>query len=460
VENIGDEKVRREIRNLADQIKSDSGCVLILGPRIAVRAGDPDRRPLEDVLTEELTASLDEAPLEAPASLRQAADLHFRRKQDRRDLQTSVRDFYAREAPSMTEFHRCLARLPFKLCISASPDSMMLNAFESVGKHPQKDYYHFQPQGRHRRADLAIPTEMRPLVYYLFGHHEDDASLVLTEADLIDYLVKIIKGDPPVPDKVRSFLADPSASFLFLGFGFQNWYLRVLLKVLDVYGHRFKSVAFEDPQFVDAPESRHAIAFYKDHRIEFRRLSWEPFAERLLQTYLECLPPRQSGKTSAPALVGADAPEAFLSYASEDVEAVAELAENLQANGIRVWRDKTNLRAGDRWNEVLLSVIKERVDYVIVVQTIAMTMRISGVFFREIVAAQEKHEDMGEFDGQRLRFLIPVTLGCCQPLSSLKGLHTIDVDVGAPGGLDALVAAVQEDWKIRLKLRSLQARAA
>ena len=455
MENIRDEKERRELRNLVDQIKSDSGCVLILGPRIAVRAGDPDRRPLEDVLTDELAASLDEAPLEAPASLRHAADLHFRCKQDRRDLQTSVRDFYAREVASTTEFHRCLAHLPFKLCISASPDSMMLNAFESVGKRPQKDYYHFQPQGRNRKADLAIPTEMRPLVYYLFGHHEDDASLVLTEADLIDYLVKIIKGDPPVPDKVRSFLADPSASFLFLGFGFQNWYLRVLLKVLDVYGHVFKSVAFEDPQFVDAPESRHVIAFYKDHRIEFRRLSWQPFAEQLLQTYQESLPPSQSEKTSAPAL-GADAPEAFLSYASEDVDVITELSENLQANGIKVWRDKTNLRAGARWNEVLQSVIKERVNYVIVVQTIAMTTRISGVFFREIAAAKEKDEDMGEFRGQKLTFLIPVTLGHSQPLGSLKDLHTIDVTAG----IDALVAAIQADWEIRLKLRGLQASAA
>jgi len=254
---------------------------------------------------------------------------------------------------------------------------------------------------------------------------------------------------------VRSFLANPSASFLFLGFGFQNWYLRVLLKVLDVYGHVFKSVAFEDPQFVDAPESRHAIAFYKDHRIEFRRLSWEPFAEQLLQTYLESLPPPQSENTSGSAL-GADAPEAFLSYASEDDEAVTVLAENLQANGIKVWRDKTNLRAGARWNEVLQSVIKERVDYVIVVQTIAMTTRVSGVFFAEIAAAKEKDQVMGEFEGQKLTFLIPVTLGHSQPLGSLKDLHTIDVTAG----IDDLVTAIQADWEIRLKLNGPQASAA
>ena len=76
--------------------------------------------------------------------------------------------------------------------------------------------------------------------------------------------------------------------------------------------------------------------------------------------------------------------------------------------------------------------------------------------FREIAAAKEKDEDMGEFRGQKLTFLIPVTLGHSQPLGSLKDLHAIDVTAG----IDSLVAAIQEDWEIRLKLRGLQASAA
>ena len=49
LENSGvdKEKERRELRILVEQIKSDSGCVLVLGPRIAVRAEDPARRPLD-----------------------------------------------------------------------------------------------------------------------------------------------------------------------------------------------------------------------------------------------------------------------------------------------------------------------------------------------------------------------------------------------------------------------------
>jgi hypothetical protein len=448
--SIGDQE-RRELRALGKQVKSEN-CVLVLGPRIAVRASDPNGPTLDEILAGVLVAGLIKAAGKKPCSLRDAAERHYN-EYGRSRLEVEVEEFYARESGTTTEFHQDLAELPFRLCISASPDSLMLTAFKNAGKHPQRDYYSFQTQRWSKKAGLVSPTVDRPLVYYLFGHHEESASLVLREADLIDYLVQIVKGEPAVPDQVRHILKDPHTSFLFLGFGFQNWYLRVLLKVLDVYGPRDK-VAFEDDHFFDLPEGKHAIAFFsddRDRRIEFRHLRWETFARRLRQTYEESLGPTPTEVVPSPA---PNAPEAFLSYASEDVEAVQQLALQLESRGVKVWRDQQNLRAGDRWNQVLLSVIHKKVDYVIVVQTLAMTTAISGVFYREIEAARERDAEMGEFEGQRLRFLIPVTIDHCRLLSSLSEIHAINVT--EPGDVDRLVASIQEDWEKREKLKALQ----
>jgi hypothetical protein len=90
----------------------------------------------------------------------------------------------------------------------------MLTAFKEADKAPQRGYYRFRSPSYTR---LSSPTAEQPLVYYLFGHHEDRESLVLTEADLIEFLVAIVGAKPPVPDQVRSILADPDASYLFLG---------------------------------------------------------------------------------------------------------------------------------------------------------------------------------------------------------------------------------------------------
>jgi TIR domain/SIR2-like domain len=451
-ESVQNDAERRELRGLLERIRRGD-CVLVLGPRLAVRVDDPDRRPLDELLASELLANLGEQgklASQSPVSLRRAADLHYRERQDREELELAVQDFYAREATSTTDFHCDLARLPFRLCVSASPDSQMLNAFQQAKKTPQKGHYSFkQPSG----ARLSSPTVDRPLVYYLFGHYEDPRSLVLTEGDLIEFLVSIVRGVPPVPDQVRSVLADQAASFLFLGFGFHNWYLRVLLQVMNVYGHRSKAIAFEDTMFFSGPEHEGALEFFSgDRLIDFRPLAWDVFARRLRETYEASTPLATPQTTYIPQSAAPNAPKAFLSYASEDREAVDSLAEKLEARGIKVWQDHQDLRAGDNWNKVLLDVIARRVDYVVVVQTPAMTLATKGVFNREIDAALVQQTDMGEFDGQKLRFLIPVKIGACALLSSLRAQHAIDVS--QVDGVDSLAASILEDWDKRSKLKS------
>ena len=261
------ERELRELRGLVERINRGD-CVLVLGPRVAVRPDDPERRPLDSLLAEELIESIGVTGPDgavSAASLHRAADLYYRTRQDRVELDVAVQDFYEREAGATTDFHRDLAKLPFRLCISASPDSLMFNAFAATeGKAPQKGYYGFRPISTPR---LSRPTAERPIVYHLFGHHEEARSLVLTEGDLIEFLVAIVRGTPAVPDQVRSMLADPAASFLFIGFGFHNWYLRVLLQVMNVYGHQSKAIAFEDTNFFDHPERQQVVGFFSGDRL-------------------------------------------------------------------------------------------------------------------------------------------------------------------------------------------------
>jgi hypothetical protein len=445
------------LKTLVEQINSPAGCILVLGPRVAVRPSDESRRPLDEILAGELLENLHETTGEVPPSLRHAAELYIHRNGSRTPLERAARDFYARETATTTDFHRNLANLPFRLCVSASPGHQMMVALKEAGKNPSSDCYHFKGGKVGTRADIVEPTAANPLVYYLFGDHEIRQSMCLTEMDLIDYLVTIVRGEPKVPDVVRSMLADPDASFLFLGFGFHNWYSRVLLKVLNVYGHNDKPVAFEDPEFFHLPEHPQTTKFFSgpDRLITFRHLRWEQFARELRQTYDEASAAsgrEQPARTQPPSAAGT--PCAFLSYASEDRADVDRLREKLEARGVRVWQDRQNLRAGDRWNEVLLKVIRSKVDYVVVVQTQRMTRAISGVFHREIEAARERQAEMGDFEEERLRFLIPVTIGACEGLSALEDLHMIDV--GKPDGVEDLAQSILEDWEKRHKKQALE----
>ncbi len=49
----------------------------------------------------------------------------------------------------------------------------------------------------------------------------------------------------------------------------------------------------------------------------------------------------------------------FLSYASQDAEAVARLAEALRAAGVEVWFDRNELAGGDAWDAKIRKQIAE-----------------------------------------------------------------------------------------------------
>lgn len=432
----------RELRPLVERIKRED-CVLVLGPRVSVR--EDDTRPLDERLAQRLLESIGQAPESAPLSFRHAADLYYRQQNDLDELQLTVAEFY-RGGIGTTDFHRNLAALPFRLCVSASPDDLMFTAFAATpGKSPQKGWYNFRNPLKPR---LGTPTSDKPLVYHLFGHYEDPTSLVLTEGDLIEFLLAVVRGTPLIPDQVRSMLTPTEASFLFIGFGFQNWYLRVLLPVMNVYGHRSKGIAFEDERFFEHPERAQTVSFFSgDRRIDFRPLRWDGFARQLREVYEESLPKPQAAQQRA---ISGPPPTVFLSYASEDRADVDALAQQLAANGIKVWQDHQDLRAGDNWRRVLFDVIgqdprrPDRVDYFVVVQTQTMASRTEGIYNNEIEAALQRQSGMRV----PLRFLIPVKIGAgCPDLPLLRTLHSIDIST--PAGVGSLVESLLDDWERR-----------
>jgi len=458
----------RDRRTLIEMIRRGQ-CVLVLGPRVAVRAGDPDRRPLDELLAEQLLSQLP-APAALPADgtpdgpppprnldVRRAAETFLRSDDhERLDLEMAVETFYKGEAGrTASEFHTCLAQLPFQLCITASLDDLMFDALQGAGKQPRRAFFDFSRT--QAPAPLqGLPSVESPLVYHLLGHRDSPPSMVLGEGDLIDFITAIVKNIPPLPDQVRSVLADEQSTFLFLGFGFHNWYLRLLLKVLNVYNHRNPMLAFEDAQFFARPDHGEAVGFFSgDRAIKFRALRWEAFARWLLEAWTLRTGQAGAGGAAAaapprPPAPPANAPQVFLSYASEDVDQVTELGDKLAALGLRVWRDKMGLRVGDDWKFQLIKLIRNEVDYVVVVQTPAMLGQPFGVFNREVAEALERQADAGSFEGEELRFVLPVQLGTRDIMPRLKNRHVLPIDT--PQGVAALAEAIHDDWARRSRM--------
>jgi hypothetical protein len=353
-------------------------------------------------------------------------------------LEDAVVDFYDAYQDVTTDFHRDLAALPFTLCINAAPDNLFGNALIEAKKKPAQDYYNF----RHPRPLIANqPNADRPYIYNLYGHCSDEESLVLTEDDLLDFLVNIIKGSSELPPMIRDQVANSNKNFLFIGFGFRSWHQRILLHVLKTQNRNYESLAVEDKQFFDQPDCSQTVVFYdRLHKIKFGCYSWPDFARELRQEFAalaETTAPLQPEMTNVP--------KVFLCYASEDRDEVEQINSHLRGHGIEPWQDKQNLRAGDNWDRQLKQVINRQVDYVIVVQTPAMIRQIEGYFYKEITIALDRQQTIAE----GFRFILPVTLGGSAVLPQLQQLHQIAVD--RLDGLAQLVEAIHSDWDLRPK---------
>jgi hypothetical protein len=420
--------------------KIGGGCILLLGPGAAIHPTDPKHPSLTTSLARQLADDLKiSQTFNMRDNLRYVAQVYtHERTRDR--LALSVRHFYEGFRGKTTSFHRNLAHLPFRLCICTSPDDYMSSAFREAGKKPHTAHYHFK-HFRDLGKDVKA-TENTPLVYYLYGNTDELESLVLTEEDLIEFLVSVVKGNPGLPDLIKAWLGDEESTFLFLGFGFRNWYLRVLLHVLNIYGHghRAHAMAVEDESFFgNREECQETVGYFSgEHAFEFRQVPWEDFATDLLKAYRRAAPSPPPPAPEPPP----GAPKAFLSYVREDGQAVADLREKLKKHGIAIWQDVNDELPGDRWERVITDVIKHKADYFIVAQSRQMIGRIQTEVQKEIELALARQSLILD---NKFRFVIPVTLDDCKPLMELSHLHHIRVDTEA--GVDRLAESILEDWK-------------
>ena len=131
----------------------------------------------------------------------------------------------------------------------------------------------------------------------------------------------------------------------------------------------------------------------------------------------------------------------FLSYASEDADAVNALRRGLEDHAISVWQDSQNLRTGQNWEAMIAEFIK-RVDYFVFIQTENMDRRDDrnedGVYNRELKLALKRQSDRP----YGAVFVMHVTIGTChaRPEPELAAVHRFRLD--AENGVAALAANI------------------
>jgi hypothetical protein len=189
-----------------------------------------------------------------------------------------------------------LARLPFEIYITANLDNLLEDALAAAGKTPEAEIFRWKPDlewtSVYEREKEYRPTAERPLVYHLFGHLSCRESLVLTEDDCFDYLMRVNRDEAEVPVVVDK--AWKQYALLFLGFQMDDWNFRLLLRsILDDERRNakrlYKSVAAQitpEDDLADPDRARGFLeSYFQDAKIDVYWGSAEDFVRELWQRW-------------------------------------------------------------------------------------------------------------------------------------------------------------------------------
>jgi hypothetical protein len=409
-------------------------CVLFLGPNLLAddEAGEPSEGTAAALARHlaEQTGDTEVGDL-AQVAQRYVSAPSF----GRNDLEREVVRFYGRANELDSDLHRDLAALPFSLVVSSSHDSWMQNAFSGEGKTPLVGFYNYRGAKRDCPQLGSLDT---PLVYHLYGCTNEPRSLVITENDLLDFLVAVVAKDPPLPAPIVSEFQKKDISFLFLGFGIRHWYLRILLHVLKL-NTEVRSFAFEPLRF-DPKQVQQTVLFYrKGYKIEVVDSDVASFVAELRRRFEDA--------TDDPGVPVArpQVARVFMSYASEDREKASTVREALRAAGFDVWFDRDSLEPGDQWDSTIESALGES-DYFVVLNSRSLQQKPFSYVNKEINLAFERQR----LARRGIRYIFPALVDDAPLLPELSGLQA--VSLSNADGLKQLVSSINRDVQRRARV--------
>lgn len=185
--------------------------------------------------------------------------------------------------PKPSEVHNILAKLPIRVVLTTNYDRLMEHAFHKADKEPWSEIYN--RFGNQKQID-SDPTVLTPLVYKLHGSLDDFDSMVITEDNYIDFLIKLIEGNPKVPDIISTIFR--TCSILFIGYGLKDWNIRLMLSYFRETGIRSFAVQRNQKVEVDrsaAQEWKSFVGYWDKKYIDIYNCDALTFSKELERRY-------------------------------------------------------------------------------------------------------------------------------------------------------------------------------
>lgn len=243
---------------------------------------------------------------------------------------------------------------PLRLFVSTTFDSLMERAINEVrfGGQSKTQVYSYAPN---TVEDLSGPIGKldRPVTFHLFGKLSAIPAYAVTQEDTLEFLHSL-QSETRKPNVLFDELN--RTSLLILGCSYKDWLARFFLRMTKrkrLIEARGNTDYVADEKISNDDNLVLFLRHFSARTKIYEEGGALDFIDELYQRWIERFP-QEEHDSEAKITTSLDKeimqPGAvFLSYASEDMAAAIKIKDNLESEGIDIFFDKDDIRAGDDW---------------------------------------------------------------------------------------------------------------
>jgi hypothetical protein len=383
--------------------------VPVLGPELLRLGVDGQEKLLHTHLAERLIERLGitHDMGEGAVSLNRVASSYLEAGGHRAMLYSTLHTMLAEDGPGPPEPLVKLARIRgLRLFVSTTFDSLMERALDEVrhGGQPRTAVRVFSLRSRIEDIPCEPAMLSDPLVFHIFGRSSTAADFVVTDEDLLEFVHVLHTGDRR-PSLLFDALRD--YNLLVLGCSFPDWLTRFFVRVISDMRLLEPRGTLETIVDDHTVRNQDLVLFLRQAKISvFAHGGTVEFVDELCRRWEERHPGgREIPTPTEPEPADGTPGGIFLSYASEDRDAVLELKRRLEEFGLEVWFDQRRLEAGDVYERKIQRNI-EACSFFFPIVSASSCGRLEGYYRKEWYWAIERSR---RFDGS-FPFIQPIVI--------------------------------------------------
>lgn len=320
------------------------------------------------------------------------------------DILKNLRDASG-ELPVPEPFRKLATIEPLRLFITTTVDSLLAHALGSPPDH----VFAYAPNAALTDIPRDYLRSPHRVVFHLFGRISGIPDSALIDEETLEFMWKL--HEESISSRLANFFDEVRTNrLLLIGIAHPDWLTRFFVRLARrdrLFSGSDAREFLVDPEVADDTDLRSFLENFSPQTRFFAQANPIDFVDQLAEKW-EAFPDKpaaeESGQATVPAT--AKAPAVFVSYASQDREAVERLQERLGRAGLDVWFDKDRLESGDSWWPVIDRNIAT-CDVFVPVISAHTNRRDEGIFIREWNRALERLRDM---DRTTARFIHPVII--------------------------------------------------